>query len=44
MYEAITRFGWVQEEENGVVNVYVQNGMIGIGQLPKELISCEFSN
>ena len=40
VYENLHLFSWSQEDKN--VEVKITNSLVGIGQLPKELITCDF--
>lgn len=41
-YETISKFGW--EQGNGQVKVYIMSGIDGVGKIPKDNISCEFTD
>ena len=41
-FEAITNFGWDQENEK--VKVYITSGLDGVGDLQKDKIVCEFTD
>ena len=42
VYETISKFGW--EQVGSKVNVYITSGLVGVGAIGKDNVSCEFED
>ena len=42
VYIPIDKFGW--DQQNKKVKVYLTHNMEGVGQIPKENVTCEFQD
>ena len=42
VFETISKFGW--DDEGKKVKIYITSGIDGVGNIPKENITCEFED